>query len=137
MECSNLRQGLSRFFGPITVPLNFSEYAKLILVLYKKRRNLMGCFMEYDKSSAIVALKKDPAVRKLVMECTEINTLRQLLTISFDWLVIAGVIAASLYFPNMPVYLFSILVIASRQHALFVVMHDGAHYRISKNLKTQ
>src|SRR6185503_11050317 len=46
-----------------------------------------------------------------------------------DFAVLAVAIAAALYFwPNPLVILISILVIPTRQHALFVVAHDAAHY---------
>jgi fatty acid desaturase len=46
-----------------------------------------------------------------------------------DVAVIAGALAIALYFwPNPLAILLSLLVIGTRQHALFVIAHDAAHY---------
>jgi fatty acid desaturase len=46
-----------------------------------------------------------------------------------DFAVIALAIAAALYFwPNPLVILVSVVLIGTRQHALFVIAHDAAHY---------
>ena len=46
-----------------------------------------------------------------------------------DVAVIAAAIAAALYFwPNPLVILISVVAIGTRQHALFVIAHDAAHY---------
>jgi fatty acid desaturase len=46
-----------------------------------------------------------------------------------DVAVIAAAIAVALYFwPNPLVILVSVLVVGTRQHALFVIAHDAAHY---------
>ncbi len=71
-------------------------------------------------------------------ELFEINSTIQLFWIALDWLMIAVTIAFSQYLFNSysaavgaPVYLISIIIIASRQHALLVIAHDCAHFRIS------
>src|SRR4030095_16994866 len=51
-----------------------------------------------------------------------------------DVAVIAAAIAVALYFwPNPLVILVSVLVIGTRQHALFVIAHDAAHYLLYEN----
>src|SRR5207302_10135256 len=46
-----------------------------------------------------------------------------------DVSVIAIAIAAALaYWPNPPIILLSIIIVGTRQHALFVMAHDAAHY---------
>lgn len=50
-----------------------------------------------------------------------------------DWAVIAAAIAVSLWAQNWLVYIISVIVIAGRQHALAVLIHDFAHYRFLKN----
>jgi fatty acid desaturase len=44
--------------------------------------------------------------------------------------VIAATIAAAVYFDAWWCYLPAIVIIAGRQHALGIVMHDGTHYRL-------
>ena len=51
-----------------------------------------------------------------------------------DVAVLAAAIAGGLYFwPNPLALLFSVLVIGTRQHALFVIAHDAAHYLLYEN----
>ncbi|HYN12784.1 MAG TPA: fatty acid desaturase family protein, partial [Burkholderiales bacterium] len=51
-----------------------------------------------------------------------------------DVAVLAAVIAVALYYWPQPfVILISILIIGSRQHALFVIAHDAAHYLLYDN----
>jgi fatty acid desaturase len=51
-----------------------------------------------------------------------------------DFAVLALAIALGLYYwPNPVVLLISVLVIGTRQHALFVISHDAAHYLLYQN----
>ncbi len=50
-----------------------------------------------------------------------------LLTIAGNWLAIAALIAAAVWLDNMAATLIAIVFIAGRQHAMLVLMHDGAH----------
>ena len=51
-----------------------------------------------------------------------------------DVAVLAAAIACGLYFwPNPLALLLSVLVIGTRQHALFVIAHDAAHYLLYEN----
>ena len=51
-----------------------------------------------------------------------------------DVAVLAAAIAGGLYFWPNPLALFlSVLVIGTRQHALFVIAHDAAHYLLYEN----
>ena len=51
-----------------------------------------------------------------------------------DVAVLAAAIACGLYFWPNPLALFlSVLVIGTRQHALFVIAHDAAHYLLYEN----
>lgn len=56
-----------------------------------------------------------------------------LLAIFSDWLVISLVIYISILSNNVLIYLFSIVVIGSRQHSLSVLSHDFVHYSVLKN----
>lgn len=90
--------------------------------------------MNCDKAT-IEAFKRDPIVRKIVSEHSEVSTWRQLLTIVGDWVIIAGSIAFSMKFSHPLIYATAVAVIAARQHALLIIMHEGSHFRISKNIK--
>ena len=48
-------------------------------------------------------------------------------SISSNWLQILAAMALFFYFPNALTFLFSVVVIGSRQFALAVLAHDGAH----------
>lgn len=60
---------------------------------------------------------------------------RHLIYFVFNWSLIAALIFASESFLSWQSYVFVAFLIAARQHALAVLVHDGAHYRIAKNKK--
>ena len=55
------------------------------------------------------------------------------LAIVLDWGMIAVAIAVSIWADNWFVYFLAVCVIAGRQHALAVLIHDFAHYQFIKN----
>ncbi|HEU5155863.1 MAG TPA: fatty acid desaturase family protein [Streptosporangiaceae bacterium] len=56
--------------------------------------------------------------------------------LSIDWLVIAAAVWLTLWSRfNLAVYLFSIVVIASRQRALRSLLHEASHYKLLRNKK--
>lgn len=70
---------------------------------------------------------------KLIKSLSVLRPWRSGVALAFDWLVIAAAIAASRQLPGIWIYLVSVAVIAGRMHALGVLMHEAAHYRIVKN----
>lgn len=71
-------------------------------------------------------------------DLSELSTLkpwRSMVAIAFDWAVIFLAIATSVYFNNLFVYLFAVLLIAGRMHAFGVLLHEAAHIRLVKNRK--
>jgi fatty acid desaturase len=67
--------------------------------------------------------------REVVQGLTRRSAWRASAAVAHDFAVIAAAMALALYFwPSPLVLLPCILVIGSRQHALFVVAHDAAHY---------
>lgn len=67
--------------------------------------------------------------REAVQRLTRRSPWRATLAILHDVVVLAAAIAAGLYFwPNPLVLLVCIVIIGTRQHALFVIAHDAAHY---------
>jgi fatty acid desaturase len=83
--------------------------------------------------ASIDQFKLDPMVRKWVKEHSEARPGAHLFMIAFDWICIGVATALSLRFPHPLLYCLSAIVIGSRQHALLVIAHDGAHNRIVKN----
>jgi fatty acid desaturase len=67
--------------------------------------------------------------REVVLRLTRRSGWRATAAVLHDVAVIAAAIALALYYwPQPLVILLAILVIGSRQHALFVIAHDAAHY---------
>ena len=67
--------------------------------------------------------------KELVLELTRRSPWRATLYVLEDVAIIAAAIAAALVFwPNPLVILLAVLVIGTRQHALFIITHDAAHY---------
>src|SRR6185503_10178210 len=74
--------------------------------------------------------------KELMQRLTRRSTWRATAAILEDFAVIAAALAAALAFwPNTFVILLSIIVIGTRQHALFVIAHDAAHYLLYENRK--
>jgi fatty acid desaturase len=72
--------------------------------------------------------------REVVQRLTRRSPWRATLAIFHDLGVLALAIAAGLYsWPNPVVLFLSIVVIGTRQHALFVIAHDAAHYLLYEN----
>ena len=72
--------------------------------------------------------------RELVLELTRRSALRASLAVLHDVAIAAAAIAAALYYwPNPLVILISIAIVGTRQHALFVIAHDAAHYLLYEN----
>ena len=67
--------------------------------------------------------------KEVVQALTRRSAWRATAAVLHDFAVLAVAIAAALYFwPNPLVILVSVVVIGTRQHALFVIAHDAAHY---------
>ncbi|HEY2336453.1 MAG TPA: fatty acid desaturase family protein [Burkholderiales bacterium] len=84
---------------------------------------------DFRKSASQTRLPKE-----VVLELTRRSAWRATLAVFFDFAVIAAAVAAALaYWPNPLVILASVIVIGTRQHALFVIAHDAAHYLLYEN----
>jgi len=72
--------------------------------------------------------------RELVQELTRRSRWRATAAVASDFVVLALTVAAGLYYwPNPLVLLVCVLLIGTRQHALFVIAHDAAHYLLYEN----
>jgi fatty acid desaturase len=67
--------------------------------------------------------------KELIERLTRRSAWRATLAVLSDFLVLAAAIALALaYWPNALVLVPAVIVIGTRQHALFVIAHDAAHY---------
>ena len=67
--------------------------------------------------------------REVVLRLTRRSPWRATASVLGDFAVLAAALAAALYYwPNPFVVLVAILIVGTRQHALFVIAHDAAHY---------
>ena len=72
--------------------------------------------------------------RELVHELTRRSAWRATAAVMHDLAILAVAISIGLYYwPNPLVLVICILVIGTRQHALFVIAHDAAHYLLHDN----
>jgi fatty acid desaturase len=72
--------------------------------------------------------------RELVHELTRRSTWRATAAVVHDLAILAMAIAIGLYYwPNPLVLMLCVIVIGTRQHALFVIAHDAAHYLLYEN----
>jgi fatty acid desaturase len=72
--------------------------------------------------------------REIVQRLTRRSPWRATAAILHDLAVLAAAIGVGLYFwPNPLVLVVCILIIGTRQHALFVIAHDAAHYLLYQN----
>lgn len=70
-----------------------------------------------------------PAVHLL----SQLNFKKSLSALISDWVIVASTTTFALQTSSLLIDIISIFIIASRQHALFILMHEGAHQRLSKN----
>ena len=68
-----------------------------------------------------------------VRELSTVSDLRGAWAIARQWLVIAVAAGLAVWSGHWAVYLAAMVVIATRQHALGIIMHDATHYRIFTN----
>jgi fatty acid desaturase len=72
--------------------------------------------------------------REVVQRLTRRSPWRATAAVLHDFAVLAAAIAAGLAFwPNPLVIFVCVVVIGTRQHALFVIAHDAAHYLLYEN----
>ena len=72
--------------------------------------------------------------KEVIAQLTRRSAWRASAAILHDVAVLALAVSAGLYFwPNPGILLVSALIIGTRQHALFVIAHDAAHYLLYDN----
>jgi fatty acid desaturase len=71
--------------------------------------------------------------KQRLVELSAVSPVMSSLHIAVEWLLIALAIAFCQHYWNLLLYLVTIAFIGARQHALLILMHDGAHYRLFRN----
>jgi fatty acid desaturase len=61
---------------------------------------------------------------------TELSVLRSTLAVAHTFGLLAAVVSAAIAFWSVPVAIIAVVLIAPLQHALFILAHDAAHYRL-------
>ncbi|QDU36063.1 Fatty acid desaturase [Maioricimonas rarisocia] len=69
----------------------------------------------------------------VIRDASQLSYWKGFAAIAFDWAVIAGSFAMAMHSSNPLVWFVAALLIAGRQHALLVLMHEATHYRIVRN----
>lgn len=85
-----------------------------------------------DASIGGIVLARE-ALKKKAKALSNVSNSQFILTVSRQWLVIVSAVAVAILSGHWLVYLLMMVVIATRQHALGILMHDGTHYRCLSN----
>ncbi|MFO1518794.1 MAG: fatty acid desaturase family protein [bacterium] len=70
-----------------------------------------------------------------VKQFSQTSAFRSSLSLALDWLGIAALFAALIYFPHPVTYVICFILMGRQQLALAIMMHDGAHGRLYKSPK--
>ena len=81
-------------------------------------------------TNALAAVLDDKSLVEDVRQLSRINNWRSAGVIARQWLVITATVAAAVFFDRWWLTLAAIVVIAAKQHALGVIVHDATHYRV-------
>lgn len=84
-------------------------------------------------SGAAGALFPRSTCAEAARQLSVIENWRGALVIAAQWAVIAAAAFAAVWSGHWLVYLLAIVVIGTRQHALAIIAHDAAHYRLFTN----
>jgi fatty acid desaturase len=72
--------------------------------------------------------------REIVQRLSRRSPWRATAAVLHDFVVLAAAIAAALHFwPNPIIVFVCVVIVGTRQHALFVIAHDAAHYLLYEN----
>ena len=74
-----------------------------------------------------------PARKEFPSELTRVTLAGSLTILLGDWLLIAAAIHVASRYPGMLSFLVAQLVVASRQHAFFLAMHEATHYLLCRD----
>lgn len=68
-------------------------------------------------------------------DLTELSYFRSMIEIFLTWIFLVFIIGSYLYIPHPVIYCFVLPIVASRQYALMILMHDGFHSLLHPNRK--
>ncbi|AAY37593.1 fatty acid desaturase family protein [Pseudomonas syringae] len=85
----------------------------------------------YDRRSERATLARDNL--SLTSDLKQLSSWRQALQIGVQWAVIVAAVTLAEVSDSTLVCLIAVIIIATRQHALLVLMHDAAHLLISRD----
>lgn len=80
-------------------------------------------------------IKSHPGIRAKIAGFSQLRPSISGAALILNWTLISAVVVLGLAMDSWALYPLSVLLIASRQHALLVLMHEGAHFRIHPNTK--
>ena len=86
--------------------------------------------MHGDSYAGTLPVRLPPDVLRRL---SAVNAWRSSAHITLQWILIAGAIVLCMRFFNPLLYVVTVAWIGARQHALGILMHDGAHYRLYRN----
>ena len=84
--------------------------------------------VKHPHNTARIVPERLPAAT--VKQLSELAPWRSVRATAEEWLIIAAAIAVPTLFWHPLLYLLAVIVIGSRQHALLILGHDAAHYRV-------
>ncbi|EMI16533.1 fatty acid desaturase family protein [Rhodopirellula maiorica SM1] len=64
---------------------------------------------------------------------SKVDVTKGLYAVFADWAVISVAIYLAIWIPHPLVFLVAMIAIATRQHALLIIMHDASHFRLVSN----
>jgi len=101
---------------------------------YIKTRILrLYCYMHVVTKGQKALYQESVETKKILATFHQRQPLKWTQALVFDWLVIIGLVAVTIAFDSILINIFACLFIAGRQHALMVLMHEGAHGNIIKS----
>jgi fatty acid desaturase len=68
-----------------------------------------------------------------IRELSRLRILRGLFGVAVQWMIISSAIIAVVFVPRWYIAIAAMTVIATRQHALGILMHDAGHFRLLTN----
>ena len=92
-----------------------------------------------NESDAPAAEWTKPLAIETLRRLSTLNSWKSLGQIALEWLLVVSCAMACWQlmhwnvYAAIPAYLFTIMFIGGRQHALSILMHEGAHFRLFKN----
>lgn len=81
-------------------------------------------------NAAFAAAFRDPRIAEEVRRLSVVSDVRGAAAVARQWIVIAACIAGAFWIGGPVTYLMAMFIVAGRQHAIGVLMHDAAHYRL-------